>query len=163
RASPRRRFRASLIRGASPLGLPHTLSRSPLRRLAPFAWLARECSLASYRHEPHRGPRRRVVSGGLAAQDATDGRWGHRARSRTKPDMLRAARQGTGVGPGTSGGIMSTTSSRREFLSRLGASGALLATGPWLRSIGYAQIARGPARAVILQSRTRADFDRRVL
>jgi alpha-N-arabinofuranosidase len=57
---------------------------------------------------------------------------------------------------------MSTTSSRRAFLSRLGASGALLAAGPWLRSIGYAQIARGPARAVILQSRTRADFDRRV-
>ena len=29
------------IRGASPLGLPDTLSRSPLRRLAPFAWGAR--------------------------------------------------------------------------------------------------------------------------
>jgi alpha-N-arabinofuranosidase len=57
---------------------------------------------------------------------------------------------------------MSTTSSRRAFLSGLGASGALLAAGPWLRSIGYAQIARGPARAVILQSRTRAAFDRRV-
>jgi alpha-N-arabinofuranosidase len=57
---------------------------------------------------------------------------------------------------------MSTTSSRRAFLSGLGASGALLAAGPWLRSIGYAQIARGPARAAILQSRTRAAFDRRV-
>ena len=34
--------RSSLIRGASPLGLPDTLSRSPLRRLAPFAWLARD-------------------------------------------------------------------------------------------------------------------------
>ena len=33
--------RPSPIRGASPLGLPYTLSRSPLRRLAPFAWLAR--------------------------------------------------------------------------------------------------------------------------
>src|SRR5262249_34306545 len=32
----------SLIRGASPLGFPDTLSRSPLRRLAPFAWLARD-------------------------------------------------------------------------------------------------------------------------
>jgi len=31
-----------LIQGASPLGLPDTLSRSPLRRLAPFAWLARD-------------------------------------------------------------------------------------------------------------------------
>src|SRR5262249_50861576 len=30
-----------LIRGASPLGLPDTLSRSPRRRLAPFPWLAR--------------------------------------------------------------------------------------------------------------------------
>jgi alpha-N-arabinofuranosidase len=56
---------------------------------------------------------------------------------------------------------MSTT--RRAFLSGLGASGALLAAGPWLRSIGYAQAARGPARAVILQSHGRAAFDRRVL
>src|SRR5262249_33191776 len=31
----------SLIRGASPLGLPYTRPRSPLRRLAPVAWLAR--------------------------------------------------------------------------------------------------------------------------
>ena len=40
---PGRRVRGvpDLIRGASPLGLPYTLSRSPLRRLAPFAWLAR--------------------------------------------------------------------------------------------------------------------------
>src|SRR5262245_1967208 len=29
------------IRGASPLGLPYTLSRAPLRRRAPFTWLAR--------------------------------------------------------------------------------------------------------------------------
>src|SRR5262249_8641487 len=32
---------SSSIRGASPLGLPCTRSRSPLRRLAPFAWLTR--------------------------------------------------------------------------------------------------------------------------
>src|SRR6478735_4316175 len=31
----------SLIRGASPLGLPYTLSRAPRRRRAPVAWLAR--------------------------------------------------------------------------------------------------------------------------
>ena len=31
-----------LTRGASLLGLPDTLSRSPLSRLAPFAWLARD-------------------------------------------------------------------------------------------------------------------------
>src|SRR5688500_17480780 len=34
-----------LNRGASPLGLPYTLSREPLRRLAPFAW-ARFAALA---------------------------------------------------------------------------------------------------------------------
>jgi alpha-N-arabinofuranosidase len=52
---------------------------------------------------------------------------------------------------------------RRTFLSGLGKAGALLATGPWLRSIGYAQQAgRGPSRAVILQSRGRSDFDRRL-
>jgi thiamine biosynthesis lipoprotein len=33
---------ANLNRGASPLGLPDTLSRTPLRRRAPFAWLARD-------------------------------------------------------------------------------------------------------------------------
>src|ERR671913_2150268 len=32
---------SGLIRGASPLGLPYTRSRAPLRRRAPFAWLAR--------------------------------------------------------------------------------------------------------------------------
>ena len=36
-----------VIRGASPLGLPCTLSRSPLRRLAPFAWVASRRSLPS--------------------------------------------------------------------------------------------------------------------
>ena len=34
------------IRGASPLGLPDSLTRSPLRRLAPFVWLASLRSLA---------------------------------------------------------------------------------------------------------------------
>jgi alpha-N-arabinofuranosidase len=58
---------------------------------------------------------------------------------------------------------MSTIFSRRTFLSELGKSGALLAAGPWLHRIGYAQISRGPARAVIVQSRTRPDFDRRLL
>ena len=36
-------------RGASPLGLPYTRSRAPLRRRAPFAWLARCRSLACIR------------------------------------------------------------------------------------------------------------------
>ncbi len=76
--------------------------------------------------------------------------------------MLRAARHGTAAGFAVQGAIMSESVNRRAFLSQLGASGALLAAGPWLRSIGYAQIARGPARAVMLQSRTRAAFDRRV-
>src|SRR4029453_9276653 len=33
--------RVLIIRGASPLGLPFTLCRAPLRRRAPFAWRAR--------------------------------------------------------------------------------------------------------------------------
>ena len=37
----RHRCHPRLIRGASPLGLPDTRPRSPLRRLAPGAWLAR--------------------------------------------------------------------------------------------------------------------------
>src|SRR5215510_419648 len=34
------------LRRASPLGLPYTLSRAPLRRRAPFAWLTRYRSFA---------------------------------------------------------------------------------------------------------------------
>src|SRR6266851_1300857 len=46
-AAPRDRVRGSFSnRGASPLGLPYTLIRSPLRRLAPFAWLTRWRSFA---------------------------------------------------------------------------------------------------------------------
>src|SRR5918996_3734198 len=52
---------------------------------------------------------------------------------------------------------------RREFLSGLGKTGALLAAGPWLCLIGYAQGSRGPARVFLRRSPTRADFDRRVL
>ena len=40
------RPRNQIIRGASPLGLPYALSRSALRRLAPFAWLRSLSSLA---------------------------------------------------------------------------------------------------------------------
>src|SRR5262249_2351052 len=36
----------SLIRGASPLGLPYTVARAPLRRRAPLRWLASLRSLA---------------------------------------------------------------------------------------------------------------------
>jgi alpha-N-arabinofuranosidase len=41
-------------------------------------------------------------------------------------------------------------------------AGAGAATAPWLRAIGYAQTARGPARAFIRPSIGRGDFDRRV-
>src|SRR5262245_12684525 len=41
-----------LLRGAAPLGLPHTRSREPVRRLAPFAWLASLRSLASFLATP---------------------------------------------------------------------------------------------------------------
>src|SRR6185436_8084265 len=43
----RRACASSSNRGASPLELPHTLSREPPCRLAPFAWLASLRSLAS--------------------------------------------------------------------------------------------------------------------
>src|SRR6188474_2563421 len=60
---------------------------------------------------------------------------------------------------------MDTTllSSRRRFLAGLGKTGAALAGASWLDAMGYAQGARGPARALIQQPRMRADFDRRVL
>jgi len=45
-----------LIRGASPLGLPDTLSRAPLRRRTPFAWLAR--AARSRDRRAHRRDRR---------------------------------------------------------------------------------------------------------
>ena len=52
---------------------------------------------------------------------------------------------------------------RRRFLVGLGRAGALVATASCLDVIGYAQIARGPARAFIRPARGRTDFDRRVL
>jgi alpha-L-arabinofuranosidase len=58
---------------------------------------------------------------------------------------------------------MSPTQSRRRFLAELGTSGALLAAGSWLSSIGYTQTSRGPARAVIHQGRYRSEVDRRLL
>ena len=59
---------------------------------------------------------------------------------------------------------MTATLSRRRFLAGLGRSGAALATGSWLHSLGYAAQAqaRGPARALVTQARHRADFDRRL-
>jgi alpha-L-arabinofuranosidase len=53
--------------------------------------------------------------------------------------------------------------SRRRFLAGLGKAGAALAGASWLDAIGYAQGARGPARALIQQPRVRTDFDRAVL
>jgi alpha-L-arabinofuranosidase len=55
-----------------------------------------------------------------------------------------------------------STFDRRTFLAGLGRSGAALAAGSWLSSIGYAQVSRGPARAVLGQARHAADFDRRL-
>jgi len=53
---------------------------------------------------------------------------------------------------------------RRRFLRQLASSSAALAATPWLSSIGFAQTtSRGPARAVIHQSRYRANLDRRLL
>src|SRR6186713_1709848 len=52
---------------------------------------------------------------------------------------------------------------RRDLLAGLGKAGAVLATGSWLEAIGYAQAARGVARASVQQPRIAADFDRRLL
>jgi alpha-L-arabinofuranosidase len=51
---------------------------------------------------------------------------------------------------------------RRRFLSSLSQAGALVATDAWLQGIGYAQAARGPARARIQPSRAPNDIDRRL-
>src|SRR5262245_38592401 len=51
---------------------------------------------------------------------------------------------------------------RRRFLAGLGKTGVLLASGSWLNAIGYAQTARGAARALIQQPRTPSAFDRRL-
>ncbi len=58
---------------------------------------------------------------------------------------------------------MSLTLCRRRFLTALGKSGAALAAGSWLSSIGYTQTRGGPARAVINQARYRSELDRRLL
>ncbi len=58
---------------------------------------------------------------------------------------------------------MGLSLSRRDFLLTLGKSGAALATGSWLSSIGYTQTRSGPARAVINQARVKSDLDRRLL
>ena len=57
---------------------------------------------------------------------------------------------------------MIRTTNRRKFLRQLASSSAALAATSWLGSIGFAQSSRGPARAVINQSRYRADLDRRL-
>jgi alpha-L-arabinofuranosidase len=57
---------------------------------------------------------------------------------------------------------MRRTLTRREFLAGLGKSGAALAAGSWLGSIGYAATS-GPARAVINQARYRSELDPRLL
>jgi alpha-N-arabinofuranosidase len=51
---------------------------------------------------------------------------------------------------------------RRQFLEQLGRSGAALAAGSWLGSIGYVVAAAGPARTVINQARVRSELDRRL-
>ncbi|HRR56794.1 MAG TPA: hypothetical protein P5057_07485, partial [Acidobacteriota bacterium] len=57
---------------------------------------------------------------------------------------------------------MRELSHRRTFLSQLCSSGAALAAGSWLSSIGYAQT-RGPAKVFIETTRVRAEMDRRLL
>ncbi|HLX95535.1 MAG TPA: alpha-N-arabinofuranosidase [Verrucomicrobiae bacterium] len=52
---------------------------------------------------------------------------------------------------------------RRKFIAQLGASSAVLAASSWLGGLGYAQIAKGPARVTINQARYRSLLDRRLL
>ena len=56
---------------------------------------------------------------------------------------------------------MSLTVGRRQFLEQLGRSGAALAAGSWLASMGYVAAA-GPARAIVNQARVRSELDRRL-
>jgi alpha-L-arabinofuranosidase len=60
------------------------------------------------------------------------------------------------------GASVNSTLNRRAFLAHLGRSGAALAAGSWLHTIGYAQTGRGTARALINQARRRSEFDRRL-
>jgi alpha-N-arabinofuranosidase len=53
--------------------------------------------------------------------------------------------------------------SRRKFIAQLGASSAFLAASSWLDGLGYAQIAKGPARVTVNQARYRAELDRYLL
>ena len=53
--------------------------------------------------------------------------------------------------------------SRRKFIAQLGATSAVLAASSWLDGLGYAQIAKGPARVTINQARYRSLLDRRLL
>jgi len=57
---------------------------------------------------------------------------------------------------------MSHLLSRRDLMAGLGRSGAALAAGSWLSSLGYAET-RGPARAVLQRARYRSELDRRLL
>ncbi len=52
---------------------------------------------------------------------------------------------------------------RRQFVKKLVSSGAVLAAGSLLSSIGYAQTGRRIARVTINQARYRSDLDRRLL
>jgi alpha-L-arabinofuranosidase len=57
---------------------------------------------------------------------------------------------------------MASSVDRRTFLSELGVAGLALASTSWLESLGFAQAARGPARAVLNQARYRSELDRRL-
>ena len=53
--------------------------------------------------------------------------------------------------------------SRRKFITQLSATSAVLAASSWLEGLGYAQIAKGPARVTLNQARYRSLLDRRLL
>ena len=102
-------MKTSLIRGAAPLGLPHTLSRAPLRRRAPFAWLARCAS------QPLSLITSRLVALGVAALAA----WGlKRHYADARPDDLLWILSPTAWLVGVTAGATFIFESGEGYLSR---------------------------------------------
>src|SRR6266567_1412517 len=111
-------FIAFSYRGASPLELPYTRSRSPLRRLAPIAWLTRGArsrlrgrsisGLRSRSRIQSRGfaPRTPLHALSLAASPARSDRVAHSRRSfaphsaqQSRPSQQESGRTGCRSGP----------------------------------------------------------------
>src|SRR6185295_10437335 len=111
-------------RGASPLGLPDTLSRAPLRRRAPFAWLARALARDELVYEIASGP---IAAGFALATIITLAACGGAAPS---AGVAAAAREANAP---ANGGVHLTAAQLShvhvEQLSADASAGAIKATG----------------------------------